>query len=123
MYEVSIQTTFSAAHQLRKYQGDCEALHGHNWRVQVTAQAQKLNDIGLALDFKILKKITGEALSGMDHRCLNEVSPFDAVNPTSENIARVIFEALKPRLAEYGAALSKISVWESDNSWASYCEG
>jgi 6-pyruvoyltetrahydropterin/6-carboxytetrahydropterin synthase len=123
MYEVSIQTTFSAAHRLRNYQGDCEALHGHNWKVQVTAQAQQLNDIGLALDFKILKKITAEALSSMDHSFLNEVAPFDVVNPTSENMARVIFEEIKPRLAEYGAALSKISVWESDNSWASYCEG
>jgi len=123
MYEVSIQTAFSAAHRLRNYQGDCEALHGHNWKVQVTVQARKLNDIGLAIDFKILKKITGEALSRMDHTCLNDISPFDAVNPTSENIARVIFEELKPRVTELDVALAKISVWESDNAWASYCEG
>jgi 6-pyruvoyltetrahydropterin/6-carboxytetrahydropterin synthase len=122
MYEVSIQTAFSSAHRLRNYQGDCEALHGHNWKVQVSVRAHKLNEIGLAIDFKILKKLTGEVLSRLDHACLNDLAPFDQVNPSSENIARVIFEQLKGRLAELGVSLAKISVWESDNAWASYCE-
>jgi 6-pyruvoyltetrahydropterin/6-carboxytetrahydropterin synthase len=123
MYEVSIQTGFSAAHRLRNYQGDCEALHGHNWKVQVTAQAHALNDLGLAIDFKLLRKITAEALSRMDHSCLNDIPPFDTVNPSSENIARAIFQELKPRLSDCGVSLAKVSVWESDNAWASYSEG
>ncbi len=123
MYEVSIQTAFSAAHRLKDYQGDCEALHGHNWKVQVTVQAHELNDLGLAIDFKLLKKITGEVLERLDHTCLNDIAPFDEVNPSSENMARVIFEEVKPRVAECGVVLAKVSVWESDNAWASYCEG
>lgn len=123
MYEISIQTAFSAAHRLMNYQGDCEALHGHNWKVQVTVQAHKLNDIGLAIDFKLLKKITGEALARMDHSFLNDIPPFDDINPSSENMARVIFEQLKPRVAECGVTLAKVSVWESENAWASYGEG
>lgn len=123
MYEVSIQTAFSSAHRLRNYQGVCEALHGHNWKVQVSVRTHKLNEIGLAIDFKVLKKTTGEVLARMDHACLNDIAPFDVINPSSENIARVLFEELKPLLAELEVTLSKISVWESDNAWASYCEG
>jgi 6-pyruvoyltetrahydropterin/6-carboxytetrahydropterin synthase len=123
MYEISIQTSFSAAHRLRNYQGDCEALHGHNWKVQVTVQSRTLNDIGLAIDFKTLKKITGETLDRMDHACLNDIAPFCDINPSSENIARVLYEEMKTSLAACGVSLLKVSVWESDNAWASYFEG
>jgi 6-pyruvoyltetrahydropterin/6-carboxytetrahydropterin synthase len=123
MYELSIQTSFSAAHRLRNYQGDCEALHGHNWKVQVTVQSRTLNDIGLAIDFKTLKKITGETLDRMDHACLNDIAPFCDINPSSENIARVLYEEMKTSLAACGVSLLKVSVWESDNAWASYFEG
>jgi 6-pyruvoyltetrahydropterin/6-carboxytetrahydropterin synthase len=123
MYEISIQTVFSAAHRLRNYQGDCEALHGHNWKVQVTVQAHTLNDIGLALDFKMLKKITNETLARLDHTCINDISPFCDINPSSENIARVLFEEMKSGIAAFGVSLVKVSVWESDNAWASYFEG
>jgi 6-pyruvoyltetrahydropterin/6-carboxytetrahydropterin synthase len=123
MYEISIQTSFSAAHRLRNYQGDCEALHGHNWKVQVTVQSRTLNDIGLAIDFKTLKKITGETLDRMDHACLNDIAPFCDINPSSENIARVLYEEMKTSIAACGVSLLKISVWESDNAWASYFEG
>jgi len=123
MFEISIQTVFSAAHRLRNYQGDCEALHGHNWKVQVTVQTRTLNDLGLAIDFKLLKKITNETLTRMDHACLNDIDPFCDINPSSENIARVLFEEMKTGIASCGVSLVKISVWESDNAWASYCEG
>jgi 6-pyruvoyltetrahydropterin/6-carboxytetrahydropterin synthase len=123
MYELSIQTSFSAAHRLRNYQGDCEALHGHNWKVQVTVQSQTLNDIGLAIDFKTLKEITGETLDRIDHTCLNDIAPFSDINPSSENIARVLYEEMKTSLAAFGVSLLRISVWESDNAWASYFEG
>lgn len=123
MYEISIQTSFSAAHRLRNYQGECEALHGHNWKVQVTVQGRTLNDIGLAIDFKTLKKITGATLDRMDHACLNDIAPFCDINPSSENIARVLYEEIKTSLAACGVSLLKVSVWESDNAWASYFEG
>lgn len=123
MYEISIQTVFSAAHRLRNYQGDCEALHGHNWKVQVTVQARTLNDIGLAIDFKMLKKITNETLDRLDHACLNDIAPFGDMNPSSENIARVLFEDMKTSIEAFGVSLVKISVWESDNAWATYSEG
>jgi 6-pyruvoyltetrahydropterin/6-carboxytetrahydropterin synthase len=108
---------------LRNYQGDCEALHGHNWKVQVTVQAHNLNDIGLAIDFKLLKKITGETLARLDHTCINDMAPFGDINPSSENIARVLFEEMKTSIAAYGVSLARISVWESDNAWATYFEG
>jgi 6-pyruvoyltetrahydropterin/6-carboxytetrahydropterin synthase len=123
MYELSIQTSFSAAHRLRNYQGDCEALHGHNWKVQVTVQSRTLNDIGLAIDFKTLKEITGETLDRIDHTCLNDIAPFSDINPSSENIARVLYEEMKTSLAAFGVSLLRVSVWESDNAWASYFEG
>jgi 6-pyruvoyltetrahydropterin/6-carboxytetrahydropterin synthase len=123
MYEISIETSFSAAHRLRNYQGNCEALHGHNWKVQVTVQTGSLNDIGLAIDFKILKKITNETLARMDHACLNDIAPFCDINPSSENIARELFKEMKTSFAPFGVSLSKVSVWESDNAWASYYEG
>ncbi|MBN2106946.1 MAG: 6-carboxytetrahydropterin synthase QueD [Deltaproteobacteria bacterium] len=123
MYEISIQTVFSAAHRLRNYQGDCEALHGHNWKVQVTVQARKLNDLGLAIDFKLLKKMTNETLARLDHACLNDIAPFCDMNPSSENIARVLFEEMKAGIGAYGVSLVRVSVWESDNAWASYFEG
>jgi 6-pyruvoyltetrahydropterin/6-carboxytetrahydropterin synthase len=123
MYEISIQTSFSAAHRLRNYQGDCESLHGHNWKVLVTAQSEKLNDIGLAIDFKTLKKITNEAIDCLDHAFLNDIEPFCEINPSSENIARVLFEKIKTSLAAFDISLSKVSVWESENAWASYFEG
>jgi 6-pyruvoyltetrahydropterin/6-carboxytetrahydropterin synthase len=123
MYEISIQTAFSAAHRLRGYEGECESLHGHNWKVVVSVQSRELNSIGIAIDFKLLKKITNDALARMDHSCLNDIEPFCDINPSSENIARALFNQLKNPLAECGVLLAKVSVWESDNSWASYVEG
>jgi 6-pyruvoyltetrahydropterin/6-carboxytetrahydropterin synthase len=82
-----IESQFSAAHQLRGYKGKCENLHGHNWRVQVVVNAEKLNEIGLVIDFYELKKTTNEILSSLDHSVLNEIFPFTEINPSSENIA------------------------------------
>lgn len=121
MYELSIETQFAAAHQLRGYKGKCENMHGHNWRVQVSISSEKLNDIGIVIDFNDLKKITNEVISALDHSYLNEVFPFTEINPSSENIAKWIFESLKKRL-EDSVKVNSITVWESENSSATYYE-
>lgn len=121
MYELSIETQFAAAHQLRGYKGQCENMHGHNWRVQVSISSEKLNDIGIVIDFNDLKKITNEVISALDHSYLNEVFPFTEINPSSENIAKWIFESLKKRL-EDSVKVNSITVWESENSSATYYE-
>ncbi|MFQ5900967.1 MAG: 6-carboxytetrahydropterin synthase QueD [Thermodesulfobacteriota bacterium] len=120
MYELNIITDFSAAHSLRNYKGKCEALHGHNWKIEVYVQAKELDSIGLALDFKVLKRETDRLLDGLDHVCLNEISPFNEINPSSENIARVLFEQLSNVINKEGVKVSKVRVWESDRAAAAY---
>jgi 6-pyruvoyltetrahydropterin/6-carboxytetrahydropterin synthase len=122
MFELMIETYFSAAHQLRAYQGHCEKLHGHNWKVQVYVIAEKLNDIDLAIDFHELKKLTDEVLEPLDHCFLNDIFPFTEKNPSSENIAKWIFDSLKKKLYETDVTLSGVTVWESDAASATYFE-
>ena len=120
MYHLTIHTHFAAAHNLRNYQGDCENLHGHNWKVEVTVAARELDEAGLAIDFKVLKKETKRILELLDHRHLNELQPFRTVNPSSENIARFLFEELRKTLDDGNVRVDSIKVWESDNACASY---
>ncbi len=122
MYELSIETAFASAHQLRGYRGKCEALHGHNWKVQVHVTAERLNEIDIALDFHDLKKMTNEVVSQLDHACLNDLFPFTERNPSSENIARWIYDTLKKKLADHEVRLSAVTVWESDTASATYYE-
>lgn len=121
MYELSIETQFAAAHQLRGYKGKCEKMHGHNWRVQVSVSSDKLNDIGIVMDFHDLKKVTNDVISSLDHSFLNEVFPFTEINPSSENIAKWIFETLRKKLDDL-VKVNSITVWESDSSSATYYE-
>lgn len=122
MYELRITTKFSAAHQLRNYQGKCENLHGHNWRVEVYVQAEQLNDIGLAMDFKDLKDAANYYLEQIEHSFVNEVFPFTELNPSSENIAKWIYDGLSKKLNDENVQVSMVTVWESDNASASYFE-
>lgn len=122
MYELTIETTFDAAHQLRGYKGKCERLHGHNWKVHIHVQAEKLNEIDIAIDFHELKKLTNDVISPFDHTFLNEVFPFTEKNPSSENVAKWIFDTLKKRLKNKYARLSAVTVWESETSSATYYE-
>ncbi len=122
MFELMIESQFSAAHQLRGYRGKCEALHGHNWRVQVTVSSDKLNDIGLAIDFHDLKAISNEVILSLDHSFLNEVFPFTEINPSSENIAKWIFESIKKKIEGGTCNLSSITVWENETASATYYE-
>jgi 6-pyruvoyltetrahydropterin/6-carboxytetrahydropterin synthase len=122
VYDLSIETQFSAAHQLRGYKGKCEELHGHNWRVQITVSSDKLNDIGIVIDFHELKAMTGEVISSLDHSLLNEVFPFTEINPSSENIARWIYESMKKKLKKKPCNISSVTVWENETSSATFYE-
>ncbi|MBI5893939.1 MAG: 6-carboxytetrahydropterin synthase QueD [Deltaproteobacteria bacterium] len=122
MYELKIQSEFSAAHNLRGYEGECEKLHGHNWKVEASLLAKDLDNIGIALDFKILKKETEKLIKNFDHKYLNEIPPFDKENPSSENIARIIFKKLSDVLNNENIKISKITVWESEKAAATYYE-
>jgi 6-pyruvoyltetrahydropterin/6-carboxytetrahydropterin synthase len=118
MYRVSVKQHFDAAHFLRGYGGRCEDLHGHRFEVAATVEADKLNEIGLAYDFTELKRQLGDILKRFDHVCLNDVPPFDDINPSSENIATVVFRDLSAGLA--GVRVAQVEVWESPESRAVY---
>ncbi|WP_305041012.1 6-carboxytetrahydropterin synthase QueD [Geoalkalibacter sp.] len=120
MYHLTIHTQFAAAHNLIHYQGDCENLHGHNWKVEATVCARELDRSGLAIDFKILKRETKRILELLDHKYLNEIKPFDQMSPSSENISRFIYEKLSEVLNNDNVRVERITVWESDNACASY---
>lgn len=122
MYELIIISDFAAAHNLRQYEGECENLHGHNWKVEVTVESNALNKIGLAVDFRALKKILEGILKKLDHKYLNEIMPFDRENPSSENIARYIFNHFKKGIKGKGIKVARVRVWESDNAAATYYE-
>ena len=120
MYELDITREFSAAHMLKGYDGLCSNLHGHNWTVQVFIQAGQLDDIGIAADFTVIKRVLTEILAQFDHKYLNELPEFQGINPTSENIARILFEKLAPAVAKPGIKLDRVRVCESPTSGATY---
>ncbi len=122
MYEIKIVSQFAAAHQLRNYCGGCEKLHGHNWKVEVRVTGKMLDDDGLLIDFRKLKDKTKNILDELDHEFLNDLDYFEKINPSSENIARLIFEKLSKDLNEKGISISRVSAWESDTSCATYFE-
>ena len=121
MYQISVEQHFDAAHFLRGYQGKCEALHGHRFRVVIKIKASRVDDIGIAYDFTELKQHLSDSLARLDHICLNDVPPFDKINPSSENIAATIYNELKPKLAGVPVSLSCVEVWESPQSGVAYC--
>jgi len=121
MYELTVETTFSAAHNLRGYDGACENLHGHNWKVEVRITCDTLDKVGMVMDFKRLKAETRAIVDTLDHRYLNEVAPFDSDNATAENISRFIYSKLKERLGA-GVTVARVTVWESENAAAAYYE-
>jgi 6-pyruvoyltetrahydropterin/6-carboxytetrahydropterin synthase len=120
MYEVEIISSFSAAHRLRDYQGKCEQLHGHNYRVHVAARAQSPGRGGMVIDFGDLKKAAGNVLERLDHTYLNEKDPFDRIEPSAENIAAYIFHEIVTQMGDLGEMLHSVSVWESESSRATF---
>ena len=122
MYELEITKQFSGAHSLTGYPGDCRKLHGHNWQVTVYLQATELDEIGIAVDFKALKRELDAILLELDHKDLNTIPPFDTINPTSENMARTLYRQLAERLNDGNVKVTAVKVAESDSSCATYFE-
>jgi len=121
MFEVRIKSDFKASHQLRYYEGGCERLHGHNWTVEVVAEREVLDEIGVVVDFGALKKRVEEILKPFDHARINFVPPFDKVNPTAENVARYIHDKLveSPEIKR-GIRIKCVTVGEAEDMLASY---
>ena len=122
MFELMVDTTFAAAHQLRGYKGKCEQMHGHNWKVQAHVVAEKLNDIDIAIDFHDLKELLNEVITPLDHSFLNDIFPFTEKNPSSENIAKWIYDSLNKKLSDEHVQVSAVTVWESETTAATYYE-
>ncbi|MCF8081616.1 MAG: 6-carboxytetrahydropterin synthase QueD [Deltaproteobacteria bacterium] len=120
MYELKIISDFAAAHQLREFEGGCERLHGHNWKVEVHVKGTTLGEDGLLVDFREIKAETQKVLDQLDHRFLNELPPFQELNPSSENIARHILEGLARKFDGRNVQVYKVSAWESESACASY---
>lgn len=121
MFEIYRERTFSASHQLRQYQGKCERLHGHNWRIRVHLIGETLDSAGMLLDFHELDRMMAEVIARFDHQHLNEVEPFTVLNPSSENLAKVIYEEIQSKLPkERDIRVKGCDVWENDASRARY---
>ena len=120
MYEISVEKHFEAAHYLRGYQGKCENVHGHRYRIVVNVRADKLNDIGLAYDFTDLKRHLNGILERFDHTCLNDIVPFDKINPSAENIASTIYNELKEKLSADPVTLTAVEAWETPEQGVAY---
>lgn len=116
MYEIKVYSSFSAAHNLRNYRGKCENLHGHNWKVEAVFAYKKLDPDGMAVDFKDARAVLKEALEEFDHRYLNEAGVFKKINPTSENMAKHIYDMVKKK----NKCIYAVSVWENEKSCATY---
>lgn len=122
IFEVYIETHFSAAHALRGYPGDCARLHGHNWIIQVYVRCRELDDIGIGIDFRVIKENVKDVLQGLDHFNMNELPPFQEDNPTSENIAKYLYRELRKRIDSDKVKVSKVKVSETPNAGAFYWE-
>lgn len=122
MYELTVEATFSSAHNIRGYEGACESLHGHNWKVEVHVNSKRLDQLGMVVDFKTLKARLKELLERLDHKYLNEIAPFDKENATAENIARYLYKGLSKKINDRRIKVSRVRVWESDHASAVYYE-
>ncbi|QXP84486.1 6-carboxytetrahydropterin synthase QueD [Methylococcus sp. ANG] len=121
-YTLRVQVQFSSAHSLRDYPGDCRRLHGHNWKVDIEVSSRVLDALGIALDFRKIKAEARAIADRLDHRYLNEIEPFDRINPTAENLAGWFYRRLSSKLDREFAKVSAVTVWETDTSSVRYTE-
>ena len=121
-YTLKVVSDFAAAHSLRDYPGDCSRLHGHNWKVEVEVEACELDELGMAIDFKTVKQLTKKVTDELDHSYLNDVPPFDTINPTAENIAAHIFRRLGEEINEPRVHVHAVTVWETERACVRYSE-
>ena len=119
-YTLKVQVEISAAHSLRGYVGDCARVHGHNWKILAEIKTKQLNDIGIGIDFKELKKAMKEISDILDHQYINEIPPFDKINPTAENISKWFYDMLSEQINDDIVKLSSITIYETDRSSVKY---
>lgn len=125
MYEISAFAHFDAAHFLRGYAGKCANIHGHRWKVEIALQGAELNNLGILIDFMEVKNMLREVLDIFDHKMINDIAPFDRINPTAENLARFIFDEMAGKLQQLmvnGVKMTKVTVWESETASATYSD-
>jgi 6-pyruvoyltetrahydropterin/6-carboxytetrahydropterin synthase len=122
LYTMKIITDFSAAHLLRGYPGPCSRLHGHNWKIEVIVKATKLDSIGMGLDFSDIKKATKELIGNLDHRNLNDIPPFDSINPTAENVSAYLYTELSKTINTTQIKVDAITLWETERACVTYTE-
>ena len=121
-YTLKVVTDFSSAHTLREYPGACARMHGHNWKVEVEIRTCELDDMGMGLDFKTIRHAAKDIAGQLDHCYLNDIEPFDRINPTAENIAAWFFNALKDRLEDERVRVHAVTLWETDRASVRYRE-
>ncbi len=122
MFVLKIVTDFAAAHSLRDYPGDCSRLHGHNWQVEVLVASEVLDSIGMAIDFRDIKKQTKAVVKKLDHQYLNDVKPFDQLNPTAENIAKYFFDEVGQLINNRDVRVKEVTIWETLRASVTYSE-
>ncbi len=122
MYKLNVTSYFSAAHMLKGYDGECKKLHGHNWKVRAGIKCDSTDEIGLAIDFKLIKKYLNEMMDDFDHKFLNELEFFKEINPTSENISRIIYKELSKKIQCERCQVYEVEIWESEKSSVIYSE-
>ena len=122
MFVLKIVTDFASAHSLRDYPGDCARLHGHNWQVEVSVCSQVLDHSGIAIDFPEIKKQTKLVGKRLDHQYLNEIKPFDVLNPTAENIAKYFFDEIALLITNKDVKVKEVMIWETPRSAVTYSE-
>ena len=120
LYTLKIVTDFAAAHTLKDYPGACSRMHGHNWKVEVEVQATHLDEIGMGIDFKLIKQATRKVTDELDHYYLNDIPPFDRVNPTAENIASYIYQAVSELINNDRVKVSAVTLWETERACVRY---
>jgi 6-pyruvoyltetrahydropterin/6-carboxytetrahydropterin synthase len=122
MFEVAVEQSFASAHALRNYKGRCENVHGHNWKVRVVIEGEKLDATGMLVDFLDVKSFMGEILDRIDHQFLNEIPPFDSINPSAENIAEYFYQQMTGKLAEtpVPVRIREVKIWETEIQSATY---
>ena len=121
-YQLKILCEFAAAHTLNGYPGACSRMHGHNWKVEVEVQASKLDDIGMAIDFKTIRDAAREIADKLDHCYLNDLAPFKEINPTAENISAYFYRQLQTRLDSQDVQVEAVTLWETDRACVRFSE-
>ena len=120
MFEISVDYSFAAGHALRGYKGKCENVHGHNYKVRVTVAGEDLNSIGLLMDFMDLRGSIKALVERLDHRFMNDLEPFDKLNPSAENLAKYLCDELGPQVKDHGLRVQAVTVWETDTTSATF---